>query len=94
MSEPERRAVRVAEMTRELGLTAEQGQKLDAVLKQAHDEMRGIHEKADADVDAVRQKARSEMRAFLTPGQMPKFEAFVKKVDEERKKQQGQQEKR
>ena len=94
MSEPERRAVRVAEMTRELGLTAEQGQKLDAVLKKAHDEMRGIHEKADADVDAVRQKARSEMRAFLTPGQMPKFEAFVKKVDEERKKQQGQQEKR
>lgn len=89
MSEPERRAARVSEMTKELGLTAEQTQKLDGVLHQAHDEMRAIHEKSDADVDAVRQKARTEMRAFLTPEQMPKFEAFVKKVDEERKKQQA-----
>jgi Spy/CpxP family protein refolding chaperone len=91
LSEPERRAARVADMTKELGLTPEQSQKLDAVLHQAHDEMKAIHEKSDADVDAVRQKARAEMRGFLTPEQMPKFEAFVKKVDAERKKQQGQQ---
>ncbi len=91
LSEPERRAARVADMTRELGLTPEQSQKLDTVLHQAHYEMKAIHEKSDADVDAVRQKARSEMRAFLTPEQMPKFEAFVKKLDQERKKQQGQQ---
>jgi Spy/CpxP family protein refolding chaperone len=90
LSEPERRAARVADMTKELGLTPEQSQKLDAVLHQAHDEMRAIHEKSDKDVDAVRQKARSEMREFLTPEQVPKFEALVKKVDEERKKQQGQ----
>jgi Spy/CpxP family protein refolding chaperone len=91
MSEPERRAARVAEMTKELALTPEQSQKLDATLHQAHDEMRAIHEKADADVDAIRQKARAEMRGSLTPEQLPKFEAFVKKVDEERKKQQAQQ---
>jgi Spy/CpxP family protein refolding chaperone len=91
LSEPERRAARVADMTKELGLTPEQNQKLDAVLHQAHDEMKAIHEKSDADVDAVRQKARAEMRGFLTPEQMPKFEAFVKKVDAERKKQQVQQ---
>jgi hypothetical protein len=41
-------------------------------------------------MDAVKQKARSEMRTFLTPEQLPKYEAFVKKVDEERKKQQAQ----
>jgi len=91
LSEPERRAARVADMTKELGLTPEQSQKLDAVLHEAHEEMKAIHEKSDADVDAVRQKARSEMRAFLTPEQMPKFEAFVKKVDQERKRQQAQQ---
>ena len=91
LSEPARRAARVAEMTKELGLTPEQSQKLDAVLHQAHEEMKEIHEKSDADVDAVRQKARLEMRAFLTPEQMPRFEAFVKKVDEERKRQQAQQ---
>jgi Spy/CpxP family protein refolding chaperone len=91
LSEPERRAARVADMTKELGLTAEQSQKLDAVLHQAHDEMKAIHEKSDRDMDAVRQKARAEMRAFLTPEQLPKFEAVLKKVDEERKKQQEQQ---
>jgi Spy/CpxP family protein refolding chaperone len=90
LTEPVRRAARVTEMTKELGLTPEQSQKLDAVLHQAHDEMKSIHEKSDADVDAVRQKARAEMRGFLTPEQMPKFEEFVKKVDEARKKQQGQ----
>ncbi len=76
-------------MTKELGLTAEQSQKLDAVLHQAHDQMRAIHENSDKDVDAVRQKARSEMREFLTPEQLPKFEALIKKVDEERRKQQA-----
>jgi len=91
LSEPARRAARVAEMTKELGLTPEQTQRLDAVLHQAHEEMKAIHEKSDADVDAVRQKARLEMRAFLTPEQMPRFEAFVKKLDEERKRQQAQQ---
>jgi hypothetical protein len=59
-------------------------------LHQAHDDIRVIHEKSDADMDAVRQKARSEMRTFLTPEQLPRFEAFVKKLDEQRKKQQSQ----
>jgi Spy/CpxP family protein refolding chaperone len=89
LSEPERRAARVAEMTKELGLTEEQRQKLDAVLHTAHDEMKIIRERSDADADAVRQRARSEMRSFLRAEQLPKFEAFVKKLDEERKKQQA-----
>jgi uncharacterized iron-regulated membrane protein len=90
LSEPERRAARVAELTRELQLTPEQSQKVDTVLHQAHDEMRTIREKSDADMDAVKQKARSEMRTFLTPEQLPKYEAFVKKLDLEHKKQQTQ----
>ena len=90
LSEPERRAARVADLTRELQLTPEQSQKVDTVLHQAHDEMKAIHEKSDADMDAVRQKARSQMRTFLTPDQLPKYEAFVKKLDQERKKQQPQ----
>jgi hypothetical protein len=90
VSEPERRAARVADLTRELQLTPEQSQKVDTVLHQAHDEMRTIREKSDADMDAVKQKARSEMRTFLTPEQLPKYEAFVKKLDLEHKKQQAQ----
>ena len=90
LTEPERRAARLAELTRELQLTPEQIQKVDATLHQAHDEMRVIHEKSESEIDAIRQKARTEMRTFLTPEQLPKYEAFVKKVDEDRKKQQAQ----
>jgi Spy/CpxP family protein refolding chaperone len=90
LTEPERRANRVTELTKELQLTPEQSQKVDAVLHQAHDDMRVIHEKSETDIDAIRQKARTEMRTFLTPEQLPKYEAFVKKVDQDRKKQQAQ----
>jgi Spy/CpxP family protein refolding chaperone len=87
MSEPERRAKRVADMTREIGLTAEQSQKLDATIAAAHEEMKKIRDKSDSDVDAVREKAREQMRAFLTPEQKPKFEEFIQKMDAERKRQ-------
>ena len=89
MSEPERRAKRVEEMTREIGLSAEQSQKLDAVIASTHEQMKKVHEKSDAEIDALRQKARGEMREFLTPEQKPKFEEFVRKLDEARKNDAG-----
>lgn len=89
LSEPERRAKRVAEMTKELGLTPEQSTQVDQIIHGAHDEIKTIHDKSDADVDAVRQRAREQMRALLTPEQKPKFEAMVARMDQERRKQQG-----
>jgi len=88
ISEPERRAQRVAQMTKELGLTPEQSQKVDAVIAAAHGEMKAIHDKADADVDGVRQKARAQIREFLTTEQKEKYQEFVRRFDEERKRQQ------
>jgi Spy/CpxP family protein refolding chaperone len=88
MSEPERRAKRVADMTREVGLTPEQSAKMDEIIRGAHQEMKGIREKAEQDVDGVREKARNEMRVFLTDEQKPKFEAMVQRMDADRKKQQ------
>jgi Spy/CpxP family protein refolding chaperone len=89
LSEPERRAKRVAEMTKEVGLTPEQSTQIDQIIHQAHEEMKTIHEKSDADVDVVRQRAREQMRSLLTPDQGPKFEAMIQRMDQERKKQQG-----
>ena len=89
LSEPERRAKRVAEMTKEVGLTPEQIAQIDQIIHQAHDEMKTIHEKSDADVDVVRQRAREQMRSLLTPDQRPKFEAMIERWNQERKKQQG-----
>ena len=89
MSEPERRAKRVADMTKELGLSAEQSAKMYEIIRGAHEQMKEIRDKAEGDVDVTREKARNEMRAFLTPEQKPKFEELVQKMDAERKKQQG-----
>ena len=88
MSEPERRAKRVAEMTKEIGLTSDQTAKMDEIIRGAHQEMKGIRDGAEKNVDVVREKARNEMRGMLTEEQKPKFEAMVQRMDEERKKQQ------
>jgi Spy/CpxP family protein refolding chaperone len=87
LSEPERRAKRVAEMTKEIGLTPEQAQKVNAMMQDAHARIKQIHDKAEADIDEIRQSKRAETRTYLTDEQKPKFEAFIQKVDEERKKQ-------
>ncbi len=86
LSEAARRAQRVEQLTRELSLTSTQAQQLDAILQQRHAESKAIHEQSDAQVEQVRQKGREQIRAILTPEQKPKFEEFLKKFDEERKK--------
>jgi Spy/CpxP family protein refolding chaperone len=86
MSEPDRRARRVAELTRELTLTPEQAKQLDAILMQRHAQAKALHEQSDAQVEQVRQSGRAEIRGILTPEQKPKFDEFLKRTDEERKR--------
>jgi Spy/CpxP family protein refolding chaperone len=86
LSEPERRAHRVAELTGELSLTPQQAQQLDAILLQRHTETKAIHEQTDAQLEQVRQKGRAQVRAILAPEQLPKFEEFLRRMDEERKR--------
>jgi Spy/CpxP family protein refolding chaperone len=89
LGEPERRAKKVAEMTTQLGLSAEQSAKMDAIIRETHEEIKAIRDKSDAEVDVVRKGARQQMRENLTPEQKPKFEAMVQRMDEEKKKQAG-----
>jgi len=72
-SEAERRAKKLAEMTQEIGLNADQAQKAEGIIKNAQVEIHGIREKNDAEVDVVRMKTRVDMRTFLTPDQLPKL---------------------
>jgi Spy/CpxP family protein refolding chaperone len=90
LPEPERRAKRVADMTKEIGLTPDQSAKVDDIIRTTHEHMKEIREKADKEVDVAREKARNEMRAMLSDQQKPKFEAMVRRMDEERKKAQEQ----
>jgi Spy/CpxP family protein refolding chaperone len=85
-TEEARRAQRADQLTREVGLSTGQRQKLDAIIANTHAQMKGIHQQADLQIDEARQKARNQIRAILTPEQIPKFEEFVRRLDEERKR--------
>ena len=84
--EPVRRARRVEQLTKELGLTSDQAKQLDGILVQWHSELKVIHDNTDAQIQQERKKGRDEVRAILTPEQKPKFEEFLNKLDAERKK--------
>ncbi|MGA2098379.1 MAG: hypothetical protein ABSH39_18930 [Candidatus Acidiferrum sp.] len=86
LSEAERRAKRVEELSRELGLTNDQRQQLDTILSQLHGQYKAMQDQADAQLKEAHQKGRDQIRAILTPEQKPKFDEFLKKMDEERKK--------
>ncbi len=86
LPEPERRAHRVEELTQALGLTSAQSQQIDAILLQRHTEVKSIHDQTDAQIDQVHQKGREQIRAILTPEQKPKFEEFLKNLDQQRKR--------
>jgi flagellar basal body-associated protein FliL len=85
-SEAVRRAQRVAQLTNELGLASDQAKQLDAILMQWHAEAKVIHDQTDARLEQERQKGRDQIRAILAPEQKPKFEEFLRKHDEERKR--------
>ena len=85
LPEPARRAQRVEELTKALGLTSAQRQQVDAILLERHTEVKTIHDQTDAQIDQVRQKGREQIRAILLPEQRPKFEEFLKELDQKRK---------
>ena len=85
-SEPARRAHRVEQLTQALSLASAQSQQVDAVLLQRHTEAKAIHDQADAQLDQVHQKGREQIRAILTPEQRPKFEEFLKNLDQQKRR--------
>ena len=86
LPEPARRAQRVAQLTGMLNLTSTQSQQVDAILLQRHTEAKAIHEQTDAQLDQVHQRGRDQIRAILTPEQKPKFEEFLKNLDQQKKR--------
>jgi len=86
LPEPVRRAKRVEQLTQLLNLTSAQSQQVDAILMQKHAEAKAIHDQTDAQMEQLHQKGREQVRAILTPEQKPKFEEFLKSLDQERKR--------
>jgi hypothetical protein len=82
----QRRAQKREQLARDVALSAEQQSQVIAILDEAQGEYKAIHAVSDPQVDAVRQKSRDKIRLILSPEQKPKFEEFIRKMDEERKR--------
>jgi hypothetical protein len=82
MTVSQRRAQKVEELTRMAHLTPDQRQQLDGILSDLHSQYKTL----DDERDDARQKSRSKIRGILTQDQIPGFEEFLRKIDDERKR--------
>ena len=72
-------------MTREVNLNTEQQKQVGAILDQAQNEYKAVHDVMDPQIESVRTKTRDKIRGLLSDDQKPKFEEFLRKLDQERK---------
>ena len=86
MTESEKRAQKVQRLTQELNLSPEEQKQLDTIMASVQAQYKAIHQSTDPQTNEARQKGREQIRAILTPEQKPKFEEFLKRIDEERKR--------
>lgn len=76
----------MTEFTTTLGLTADQQQKVSAILADTRVKMDALRKEARPQFEAIRNATRSEIRALLTPDQQTKFDALSAKMDARMKK--------
>lgn len=80
-----RRGEVVEKFTRELNLTSEQTQRLNAIFAENEQKFSELHKSFKPQADAIRQEGRNRIRAMLTDEQKTKFENMMKRMDEERR---------
>ena len=81
-----KRAQKVQELTRLANLTPEQSKQVDAIIADIQSQLKSIRKPLEPQFDEAREKGRERIRAILTAEQKPKFEDFIRKLDEERKR--------
>ncbi len=74
----------------ELNLDDDQQKQISAVLADMQHRYDAIREQMGPQFDQARNEGRDQIRQVLTPEQLPKFEDFLRRVDEEREKRAAQ----
>lgn len=64
-------------LTRELDLRPDQGQQVEAVLRETGQEFARLREEMAPRIREIRARSRDRIRVVLDPGQQAKFETFV-----------------
>jgi hypothetical protein len=75
------------ELTQELQLTPDQQKQLQTIIADTQAKWRALYAPLEGQRLAIREQSHDRMRAILTPEQKPKFEAFLLRLDEQRKRE-------
>jgi len=73
----------VRNLTQDLDLSAEQQKQLTSILENTQSRYDAIRQQMNPQFDQVREQGRDQIRQVLTPEQRPKFDDFMRRVDEE-----------
>jgi hypothetical protein len=76
----------ISDLADELQLSADQRKELSAIVDDSKAQIRAAYAPADAQREQLRQQGSARIRAILTPDQLPKFDAYRQRIDEQRKK--------
>jgi hypothetical protein len=68
-------------------LNSEQQERIDAVIDDTHAQWQALEASLDGQREAIRQQRRANIRATLTREQQVKFDEFMKRLDEQRKRE-------
>lgn len=78
----------VATLTRDLNLNPDQQRQILGILNDTRSRYDAIHQEVDPEYEKVRQEGRERIRELLTADQRPKFEEVLRRIDEERRNRQ------
>ena len=76
----------VARLTNELNLTSDQQKQLSAILTEMQQRFDVIHQQMNPQFDQIREQGHDQIRQILTPEQRPKFEDFLQRAAEDRRR--------
>jgi len=74
------------DLTQRLQLTSDQQKRIAVAIDDTRAKWQALYAPLDTPRERIRQEGRAEMRAVLTPEQQVKFDDFLKRLDEQRKK--------
>jgi hypothetical protein len=75
------------DLTQRLQLTSEQQERIGAAIDETRAKWQALYAPLDGEHEAIRQQGRATIRATLTPEQQLKFDEFMRRLDEQRKKE-------
>lgn len=76
----------VAHLTTELNLTPDQQKQIGDILADMQHRYDVVHDQMNPEFAQIREQGHDQIRQVLTPEQRPKFEEYLRRINEERRR--------